>query len=1180
MEDAGATEIMCRRSTTEDALALKLLIGEDYAEYEKRYGPYNLEQIIETSYFSVTATDADGAVLGFAAFNDFPAGTSRIPSSAWLDYVQGRYRTEDLNANNVLWLVFFTAAPDIADDVINNVFATLYSTLPDTDHVLFARLRDAGPMPLINDYFSALTERSTAQTDSDPFVADVLWSPRADVVPDLVIRRGKVEDYDDLMPLLLAEVGVLTEMGDDFYLEELLEHQDAVHCVLVAEDAESGEIVGLMCMSSSVEDQQYVVKHFNTEPYQKLKRWHQRSEKDQGHSNKNSFSIDFFYLNVEYECRAVDFLRPAFKQFPFAEYAFIRLPHSVPDHALLSKFQYVPLKQGLTLKQGCFLVCRYTLDVLDVRRAEADDVPKLTHLLTTQTELSRGRCDDTVAHAELCCSAAAPAGESVVSLLHQGNVVGTLHVGEMGDEDTFQFVAEFAVDSKIDFLAANKNSDREYAEIGLEPRTAPAARTESLPGLLVKYFYIKPIFRPHIRMFLRESLRLLRKEVLYYSVGLQDEIYQTLMAELTLALPRREMHVPGQPVAAEAEPQDLVTLHFTSRRLLSEFKTKIHSRIVVIGASCTGLSFIYTLLALPYIHFTNIVLISRDGVPDHPNVSDHTWFADRLSFLEREYMLFRLPCKIRIIEGNLVDFERTEKYVVTDNGYVEPYDHLVITAGRQYTVPKEISAPKYVARNGVFPLGSKLMLEKLIQHVRESEIYEDDLSHCVIYGSSLDSFCTITALLQLGVKASRLALVSPTVAEIDAEGGAFRDPAVELKVEKLCEAMGIKFYKHHDLERMDYNDDNQLTGIYIKNQSEVLLEDGEGSQRARRSVELPCTMFVYCHEKDIDPAILSALNKRSIVFDGRVIVENNYRTTDKQIYAAGPIAMFSRRFGPYEPFETYSSMEVGRHLCHTVLAFLGVEEFKANVEEDEEEKDGIDREQLRKERRGQLFSDEAAELATEKGLKDEVIERPKPLPTYKDNRMWCVLLPNDYHYFHCQTHDCRGESVKQANNISTEDDNGDSYIRVSVNTTQYIQSISYLGSNKIEVHNFKVLVGLPQTYLNIVQRWDDGLITDVLGFLRQHWTMAVYYDKYQGFIENLKGKFRRQRDIQMLSEYILEHVQAENVDQIDESRRKRYGVEVTAETQQMVQLELIKFLHQNKEFLPIYFLPDVSSYIL
>uniref|UniRef100_A0A7S4G2C3 Cilia- and flagella-associated protein 61 N-terminal domain-containing protein n=1 Tax=Eutreptiella gymnastica TaxID=73025 RepID=A0A7S4G2C3_9EUGL len=1175
MEEASNMEILCRRSTTDDAIPVKLIIGDDYSAYEQLYGNYCIPQIIETSYFSVTATNADGDMLGFAAFSDFPCLTPQIPSDTWINFVYLHYKTENIHANNTLWLVFFAAKPEVADDVINNIFATLYSTLPDTDHVLFALYREAGPVSPISDYFSALPERAP----TDVFQGDVLWSPREHVIPDLVIRKGKVEDYDDLMPLLLAEVGVLTEMGDDFYLEELLEHQDAVHCVLVAEDAETGEIVGLMCMSSSLDDQQYFVKHFNTEPYQKLKRWHQRHEKDQAHGNKNSFQIDFFYLNVEYECRATDFLRPAFKEFPFAEYAYIRLPHSIPDHALLSKFQYVPLKQGLTLKQGCFVVCRYILDDLEVRKAQPDDVARLAHLLSAQTELSKGRADETVAHAQLCASEAGPPGEAVISLLHKGNVIGTLHVQEMGDEETFQFVAEFAVDSKIDFLAANRHSHREYEEIGLEPRASPSKRTDSLPGLLVKYFYIKPIFRPHTRMFLRESLRLLRKEVLYYSVSLEEEVYNALQAELTLAIPRRQMHVPGQPMAPEAEPEDLVTLHFTSRRLLSEFKTKIHSRIVVIGASCTGLSFIYTLLALPYIHFSNIVLISRDGVPDHPNVSDHTWFADTLSFLEREYMLFRLPCKVRIIEGNLVDFERTEKYVVTDNGYVEPYDHLVITAGRQYTVPKELSPPKYLARNGVFPLGSKLMIDKLMQHVRESEIYEDDLSHCVIYGSSLDSFCTLTALLQLGVKASRLALVSPKVTDMDAEG-VFRDPAVELKVDKLCEAMGMKFYKNHELERMEYNDDNTLTGIYIVNQSQPTSEDGEAAQKGRRSVELPCTMFIYCYEKDIDPAILSALNKRSIVFDGRVIVENNYRTTDKQIYAAGPIAMFSRRFGPSQPFETFSSMEVGRHLCHTVLAFLGVEEFKANIEEEEEEKDGIDREQLRKERRGQLFSDEAAQLAQDKGLKDEVIERPKPLPQYKDNMMWCVLLPNDYHYFHCQTYDCKSESVKLANNISTEDDNGDSYVRVSVNTTQYIQSISYLGSNRIEVHNFKVLVGLPQTYLNIVQRWDDGLITDVLGFLRQHWTMAVYYDKYQGFIENLKGKFRRQRDIQMLSEYILEHVQAENVDQIDESRRKRYGVEVTAETQQMVQLELIKFLHQNKEFLPIYFLPDVSSYIL
>ena len=42
-------------------------------------------------------------------------------------------------------------------------------------------------------------------------------------------------------------------------------------------------------------------------------------------------------------------------------------------------------------------------------------------------------------------------------------------------------------------------------------------------------------------------------------------------------------------------------------------------------------------------------------------------------------------------------------------------------------------------------------------------------------------------------------------------------------------------------------------------------------------------------------------------------------------------------------------------------------------------------------------------------------------------------------------------------------------------------------------------MGLPQTYLNIVQRWDDGLITDVVQFLRQNWAMAIYYNKFTQF---------------------------------------------------------------------------------
>ena len=50
--------------------------------------------------------------------------------------------------------------------------------------------------------------------------------------------------------------------------------------------------------------------------------------------------------------------------------------------------------------------------------------------------------------------------------------------------------------------------------------------------------------------------------------------------------------------------------------------------------------------------------------------------------------------------------------------------------------------------------------------------------------------------------------------------------------------------------------------------------------------------------------------------------------------------------------------------------------------------------------------------------------------------------------------------------------------------------------------------------------------------------------------------------------------------QIDERQRRFYTQDVSGETQHLMQLELIKFLHQNKQFLPsIYFLPDISSHV-
>ncbi|PCJ22392.1 MAG: hypothetical protein COA94_09150 [Rickettsiales bacterium] len=56
-------------------------------------------------------------------------------------------------------------------------------------------------------------------------------------------------------------------------------------------------------------------------------------------------------------------------------------------------------------------------------------------------------------------------------------------------------------------------------------------------------------------------------------------------------------------------------LCFSSKRLLSEPKIVKNSRIVIVGASDTGISFIEALLSISYLNFTNIILVAPGGLP-------------------------------------------------------------------------------------------------------------------------------------------------------------------------------------------------------------------------------------------------------------------------------------------------------------------------------------------------------------------------------------------------------------------------------------------------------------------------------------------------------------------------------------------------------------------------------------
>lgn len=1197
-----------RRALQEDIPCIRELIRVD-PNHAPLYGEVNLSLVLETSYLSVVMLDEAGAAIGFVALNDGPHEESELPYGTWDKTVlySGAFVFADKSASvsisNALW-VRCTAFSESVRGVepghmFHKLLTTCFATCQQLQHVLFAQTAGAKNVGLFEETcFLPLAKKAGAAA------ASVLHAPRGDIIPPLKLRPGIVEDYDDFIPLLIKGDGVVTPLPENLYLEELLENQDQFHTVIVAEDPLTRKVVGIMCAVAQYEDQQHAVKQYALDVFSKLKPQRPQTVKGQ-QSGHNVCRISFFYLNPLYESRAVQFLDYLYTSFPFAEYCFVNLPHATQEHALLNQFQYVAIKkfqptnvQGerLPLPDGMWLHCRYALEGFQVARTVSDHEDAVIKLLRSQAEISQDGVEamsTALSHSITLRGAQKDPSQKLpfasYCLLWRETIVGVVIVRHVNTKEIYALRENFDLDSFVNFEPSGK-ADLSETNHTLQPDAARESfYVNDMPAIVIKHVYVKPVFRSKLRLLLREALRLSGAQLCVYMAGLQTETYTPIVQELFLVPPRR-MIDHAAPAATNAEAlasptedvDGLTCLWHATRKSLSDEKTKIHARIVVIGSSTTGLACIHALLSIPYLLFTNVLLVSGDGLPEHPNHRDLLWSVDTLDFLEREYISLKIGKRLRVMEGTMIDFDKFDKYICSDSSNCEPYDHLLITAGRQYTIPKELLS-QHGAKNGVFPLSNSHHIAKVKQHIHESEIYEDDLSSAVIYGFNLDAFSVANSIVQLGLVPQRVVIVSPDAAN----ASPFNDPLIDLKVEKLLSAIGTKIIKAHVLERLEYDDDNNLCNVVV-----TPVDGSKG-----KSVELNATMFIYCHEKDIDAQVLSALNKRSIVFDGRVIIENNYRTTDKRIYAAGPVAMFSRRFGPSSDFDEFSARETGRHVAETLLGFLGVDEFFDPVLHNDEEAVQV----VTTQKDDPL----AAELGAAKKGEEDLRKRPKPLPRYTANVTRRVLLPGDHMFF--TAHSIHYRSIaEQCKDLYSASQSGNNYVRLSIGPNKIIEAVSYFGNEPVELHNLKSLVGLPQSVLNLVYHYAEtnncaavargGVATadgdpaaagtgafDILTFLRSPWATCIFYDKFLSLFKGIQSKLTEHPDVVRVKADIMSTALKEQTDEISTEDREKYHRRLLhdhSDTRHVVELELIKFLHANKAFLPqLYFLPDVAPFV-
>jgi thioredoxin reductase len=61
-------------------------------------------------------------------------------------------------------------------------------------------------------------------------------------------------------------------------------------------------------------------------------------------------------------------------------------------------------------------------------------------------------------------------------------------------------------------------------------------------------------------------------------------------------------------------------------------------------------------------------------------------------------------------------------------------------------------------------------------------------------------------------------------------------------------------------------------------------------------MELDCGVMVTCGHRDVDLDVFKSIHNNGLVYNGRLIVDKNFGTTDRSIFSAGSLCEFSNKF--------------------------------------------------------------------------------------------------------------------------------------------------------------------------------------------------------------------------------------------------------------------------------------------
>ncbi|EDO37268.1 predicted protein [Nematostella vectensis] len=1156
MEQSITPEVIqARRTESLDAPDILKLVT---ATTDKLFGRVNVVNIIEKSNLAVTLVNSANKVVAHAAFFDYPNITG-VDQASWDTWLKSKYDCDKATPLNSLFMNYFVAKPDFAYGCAVEIIRTVFNAVPFLHYIFLAVPRSVETGAALTEVFKPMSYK---ESFTGKLNCEVQVCHRHEHCPKLHIRPARVEDHDDLMPIFNRQNDVLTSMYGNFFLAELIEAQDSENKCLVADV--NGTAVGFMSICSQMEAR-ILNRCFDLEPFNRLQKTadigeepddpinespeiiHKLSEEHlvqrcptPPHGPCSAFCIQLFCIDEKYEMRSIDFLPAAFAQFPDRDYCVLTMPHLVSEFPLLQAFIRVTPKRHSTLSQELYVYHRWGLiESFNVRpciSSDSDAIRKVIKKLKASDKIlmdveqyNRARRD--------------PDGTELQVFVAEciGQVVGAAVLRR--EEDIEYIRSHYSIE---DFVYFNHHQREEHAHL--------------------HHLILNPVFQQYSKHFLKEVLRLAHKSCLYYPVFpvyasgsvTKNHSVVTSLNDLVPIAARRQIIYPVKELGGNApserilQEKEAFALNHLNRKLTLEPKVVINARIVVVGASDVGISFLETFVFCPHLRFNNLTLVSPQGLPGQtaPDKLVNSCLPSSMCYDDDIYANMSLRTWINVVKGSMTAIDRTNKILKVSGGFGVPYDYLVICTGQQFQVPaptgadistlvttSEVPRPRTAVYRGmlpdnVFTVNSHGDCAKVVKWV--NNYFLNSQGKALVYGCTLEAFTFVQGLLSAGIPADRLVMVQPP----PPVPSCFNNIDIEEATDQALQASGVEVHVGYVLA--EWND-----GKYDSNLSCATFTS------ENKPLRVDCQAFFCFQEKRVDFQAFKAINDSCLVFDGRLVVDANFRTNDPFIRAAGPLTKYQRRYHAESwSHANFNSREVGDELARSMLALFDptLEGFMPGPVSEEED---------------------------------------KLVPLYKKPKMVSAVLPGGYHYLHVGKPGLNipldslmvqpeyGRELLTGN--AKEAESGPGYFRLHVNQYRSVETITCYSKKSLDTTNLKCLYGIHERYLNnLLQRFDEGLIQDFYSFFQESWCLAVFHDRFNDFREEIRELLvnKPSDDVLSLEEKVRKMIDEDLVLSKDQ-RRNLSDNYVSSPAKKAIEQRLLSFLSYNGYHLPMYAKPGM-----